>query len=146
MDNGGNMIPDYEDFVKDVTSIWADGNMINTYKLMAYVIEQVKGEDGTVPTYSMIIEKWKTHIQIWNLTYGTRDERYIGSKERAQRKNLYDFLEERLFFNEYSLDKGDHKRDRYLFPQWLSIRELSDIFTKIHERIAEQQKRVEEGT
>lgn len=126
-------------------SIYADGNLRDTYRRLKHHLEQEKDIDNKPLTYSLLMEKWSTHIKMWNMAHGEKKSEYIGAKVLAERKNLYEFLGEKMYLNEFSLDKGEHKRDEYLFPSWLTITELNDLFNKIRFRIKTRKKDIIDG-
>ena len=139
------MIPHYDDFIKDIRSIWADGDLSSAYSILPLHVDREQGEQGQIYTYSDLIEAWKLHIRIWNSSYGSRDEKYISKSDREKKKNFHDFLIDKIYLNDETMDKGEQKRDEYLFPQWLTVSELSDMFKKITKKVELQRKNIIDG-
>jgi len=136
---------DFEEFVRDVKNIYSDGNMMEAHKMMIHHINNLADDQGNDLTYSFIMEKWDRSIKLWNMKHGDKPSQFLGKDALAEKKNIFDFLNEKLYNNEYSLEKGEQKRDEYLFPAWIKISQLADLFKKISKTIVQRKEDVVSG-
>ena len=110
--------PTLEKFTSDITEIYIEGNIAEQYgRLKTYIEEYgLKDEKGNRLTYKYVLDKFREHHKWWNHTYGRDgDLKYVKAKDIEKRKNLYDFLGEGLYKNEFSLSKNNLDRNTYLF-------------------------------
>lgn len=136
--------PEFEEFSKEVKNVWATGNILDTYKAIKELLHSKEAVENKLD-YSTIIDKWKTSLELWEREFGELDAKYVGKEAKAKKKNLEEFIYDKLYLNEFSLDQIAHKRDRYLFAQWLTIPEEAKIFNNITRIINERRKLIKEG-
>ena len=138
------LYPDFDEFSVEYKDIWASGNVLDAYKVIKELLNSQEAVDKDL-SYSVIMDKWKISLELWQLEYGELDPKYVGKIAKEKKKILEDFISEKLYLNEYSLDQVGHKRDRYLFPQYLTTQELSKIFNNITRKINDRREAIKKG-
>jgi hypothetical protein len=109
-------IPSFEIFREEIKRIYPEGDLNRAYQRVCWYVEHVKaGKDGTPLSYRLIMDKYAAHIKSWNARYGSRDPKYIGRGDDEKRKNLGDFVEERMYEREFPISAEYSERDTYLF-------------------------------
>ena len=117
-------IPDIEKFKDDVREIYADGDLTAAYKRLVYYLNNITLSDGEPLTYKLIIDKFDAHIKQWNYLYKRKETAgYLSAEAEKKRKNIYDFLGDTMYENEFPIQRGTTERDSYLFGN-IAIKEL----------------------
>lgn len=143
MSNNNPFIPDFETFSREVKSTFIDGNLREAYTELGHHINNYKLDDEETPvTYGLIMEKWKACIKLWNYNFGNKKPEYLTREQREQKYNIHDFVVKFKYNDEFSMDKGDVKRDEYLFPPWMKTVELYDLFQQITSKINARRKKI----
>ena len=144
-----NKLPNFEEFKRDVTNIFPDGNIVDAYDELKRTLRNKTYKDGTESgeelTYSFLIEKWNKLIQLWLRKHGGKEDKYISKAILESKVNFQTFLEDDLFNNEYSLDKGTHERDKYLFPAWMDTSSLYDLTQEIKRHLNKRKNDIADG-
>ncbi len=119
-------IPSFDDFKRDIITIYGNGDMEATYTRLVYYLEFLSDNYPTIGklTYEFMIEKYRQFINQWNYLYKRKEQKgYLSKEAEVARKNFFDFIGGELFKEEYIIQKGSLTRDRYLFGN-IAIEEL----------------------
>lgn len=104
-------------FLKDVKDIFPEGDLDRAYQSLLEILN--KGEvdnSGNPIDYDYIMKKFSQFHQNWNTKYGKAMAKGFLSKEaESNRKNIYAFLLEALYFREFETTPVVAERDKYLF-------------------------------
>ncbi len=75
-------IPSFEDFKRDITTIYGNGDMEATYTRLVYYLEFLPDNYPTIGklTYEFIIEKYRQFINQWNYLYKRKEQKGYLSK------------------------------------------------------------------
>jgi len=103
-------------FIKDVTAIYAAGNMKDAYATLQWVLENT--EDGQKENFyeEILLVKFREHVDAWKRKYGDRDEKYIPESANKELKNIKDFMGGYMWRHEFKGLAQSKSRDKYLFP------------------------------
>ena len=136
-------IPEFKKFTDEVKAAYNSGNIRDAYMEVVYHIKNYELDDSVTPvTFSIIMEKWKMHLKLWNMKYADKDPKYLSAAATKEKLNIHDFVKDFKYNDEYSLEKGELKRDDYLFMPGYSTPELYKIFNSIKTKIDAQRKKV----
>jgi len=124
--------PDLDTFREDLKEIYAEGDTHKAWLRLCWYLQHVKFENKWM-TYEWIMHKYRQHIDWWNQQYGTRAAEYIASKDREKRKNFHDFLGSDTYKHDFSM-KIVKLRDKYLFPENVSTKELKKKLERFREK------------
>lgn len=108
-------IPSFETFKQDIKAIYPDGNLIDAYNRLKW--HYANTQDFSDPNiYSLILTKFKDHVENWKRKNGERDEKYVSDATRKELKNIMDFLGAFMWRMEFGGLTQSKARDKYLFP------------------------------
>jgi hypothetical protein len=138
-------IPTFEEFQKEIKTIWNSGNLINAYEEIRQLILFNKSFEEKGYSYQMIINKWKSSLEQWNLTYGETDPKYLKTIERDAKMTIEKFVDTKAYESEYGKQSIQHPRNKYLFPPGYEINELLGLVQKIDQTIKERRENIING-
>lgn len=89
--------------------------------------------------YETLIANWEAHLRWWQTEYGDKEKRFLKATERAERKDIIEFIETKSYKIDWNVTTPK-KRDGYLFPAWITDIQLNDLIKAVHDRIEESRK------
>jgi hypothetical protein len=108
-------IPSFEVFSNEIKKIFPEGDLALTYQRFLWYLEY-QDIGGKPLTWEFLIDKFKQHIDEWNMMYGPKlGTQYFPTKAYALRKNFYDFLGDKFYEREFVTSVGHGERNKYLF-------------------------------
>lgn len=109
-------VPGYEVYKRDVTAIFADGDLRSGYDRMINHISLMKSDDGSPLTYDYLMGKFKACHAQWKVRYAAKEVKGYLSKEAASERYTFDdFIDKEIYNREFVLSTGGDERSRYIF-------------------------------
>ena len=127
-------IPLFDVFCEKIKKIFPEGDLPLSYKRLLWYLENIEYPDGQPLTWKFLIDKFKQHVDEWNLMYVPKlGTQYFPTKAYALRKSFYDFLGDRFYEREFATSIGHNERNKYLFGDF-TIEYLSMELEKFKKR------------
>ena len=131
-------IPSYEVFCEEIKRIFPEGDLPLSYNRLLWYLENIEYPDSYLLTWKLLVDKFKQHIDEWNLMYGPKlGTKYFPSKAYALRKNFYEFLGDRFYEREFVTSIGHNERNKYLFGDF-TIEYLSMELEQFKKRFTDE--------
>lgn len=103
-----------EYFTNGFFQLNAIGNPKECFSYIADLCKTGVKDDGSQITYEWLEEKYKEYLEYWNVTFGSRDQKYVGNKDKKM--SIYDFLYNAKYKESFVIALNHFQdRDPYLF-------------------------------
>ena len=120
-----------EIFEKDFFILNPNGSSVEAWRQIVYTINEKTKPNGDKIEYSWLKEKYKDYIDYWDITFGSRDQKFVAGKDK--KRNIYDYMTEELYNNSFEISLSFPDRDHFLFGDIENIKSLKskvDIWRK----------------
>ena len=120
-----------ENFTNNFFQLNATGNPTECFSYIADLCRNGTKPDGSQITYEWLEEKYKEYFDYWNITFGSRDPKYISGKDKLM--TIYDFMYNSKYKESFVIPLSHFQdRDPYLFgnDDLKTLLAKVEVFTK----------------
>jgi hypothetical protein len=97
-----------------ISEINPEGDISSAYELLGSLIQYGKKVNDKPLGFDLVLKKYSDYVTAWNRRFAKKEQSgYLAKKDAL--KNIYEFINEKLYEQSFIIGNINVKRDLYLF-------------------------------